>query len=100
MKKKAKQQKITLWFESKKRIVKSFIDLIYSKLSFHQSLLDNSSRKVDSSFEINEQSFLKYFKASSAQVCYATIGEKILISFIQNPDGSGPFTVFFSWSVW
>lgn len=88
------QAKDQVWAEEPKRVIKALFALITSRVNCHMPMNDFFTRRLDSAKEINEKLVIESLKITDAKTYYYTVGEKLLVSFIEKADGSAPLVVF------
>jgi len=79
---------------NKKRYTSSLISLISNRLNIHMPSNDHFTRKLNSSNNINENAIIQLLGIKNAEIRHFTIGQNILISFIEKPDGTDPLVLF------
>ncbi|KAH0791718.1 hypothetical protein GPJ56_004404 [Histomonas meleagridis] len=75
-------------------IINLLSNIVVSRIDAHIPILDYFSRKLDSSLTINEELIIKKYAINNPVINYYTVQEKLLVSFIEKSDGTGPLVVF------
>ncbi|KAH0794357.1 hypothetical protein GPJ56_001650 [Histomonas meleagridis] len=81
-----------------------FFDYIKARINLHIPLNDVYTRRIDSDNEINEDNLIQKLSLKNTIINYYTIGQSLLISFIENKDNVNQYVIFargpFGKSIW
>ena len=88
------EQRKSGWSEELKATITSLFSLITARVNVHMPMNDYFTRRLDSSKEINEKLVIESMKMKDAKIYYYTVGQHLLVSFIEQADGSDPLVVF------
>ena len=92
-KEKDKEKDQCLWIEKNKYFIQSMIDDINGRLNVHFPNKDYFTRRANSSSEICEDTIAQMLGLKDYKTRYFSVLHQILISFIENNDGSGPLVL-------
>lgn len=82
------------WKKDENELIKILNDTINARVNIHIQPNDYYTQKLDSSPDINENTIIKNLGITNAKIYSFTIGNKILVSFIEKPDGLDPLVLF------
>jgi hypothetical protein len=78
------------WVEKNFDFIKSSIDDICGRINIHLPSKDFFTRRANSSLEINEESIATLVGLKEHSTRFFSVQHNILVSFIENNDGTGP----------
>lgn len=95
------------WNEQSKALISKIKDYtahLTARVNIHMPCYDLFTKRLDSALEINENLVIQKLKIENPLIYHYTVGDSLLVSFIEKPDGTGPLVVFargpFGKSIW
>ena len=85
-----KERDTCQWIDKNKYFIQSIVDDINGRLNVHFPLKDYFSRRANSSVEISEENIAEMLGLKDYTTRYFSVIHEILVSFVENKDGSGP----------
>ena len=82
------------WFEKRKRIIQSLIGNLLNSVTVHIPSLDFITHKLCSSATLNEEAVINYLGIQDPVINYFTVGNNLLITFIETKNGENPLAFF------
>jgi hypothetical protein len=82
------------WFEKRKRIIQSLMVNLLNSVNIHIPALEFVTHKLCSASTLNEDAVVKYLGIEDPVINYFTVGNNLLISFIETKTGENPLAFF------